>query len=135
MKLSSAVGLGSDYEELILWPSHGRMGEPSSDGEEVTPTVLEGTSSMGEQQDIKLLLTSRDMSEVLLDAKASVSFAECLKACRIWTPIDDAHKDHPIIPGLAYNHFVQPSIVLSLDIKDPASVIGYSRAAPAITAE
>jgi hypothetical protein len=127
MKLSNAVGLGSDYEELILWPSHSRFGESSSDGEEITPTVLEGTSPLGEQQDIKLLLTSRDMSQSLLAARASVSFAECLKATKVWTPIDDAHKDHPIIPGLAYNHFVQPSIVLTLDINEPASIIGYSR--------
>jgi hypothetical protein len=127
MKLARAVGLGNDYHELILWDKPESSPQILLEEAEVTPTVLGGAAMHADSQDIKLLLTSRDLSRSLLGLKDVVSFAECLRATTVWTPINDAHKDHAIVPGLTYNHFVQPSVVVTLDVDDSANVVAYSR--------
>jgi hypothetical protein len=124
IELARAVGLGANYYELVLVEAHTEV----TVRERLIPEILgSGFPTHKDRQDVKLVLESLDLSDSLLARRGMPTFAECLKATSVWTPVNDSHKDHPCLRGHKYNHFVQPSVVVTLDLKEPARVLAYSR--------
>ncbi len=129
-KLSVGLGLGKDFQSLLTKRSRGQTSLPIARDEEGVPTtVLTARSLQGtDRQDVKLVLASRDLSNALASGRGIPSFAECLKASKVCTAMDDTHKDHPFLPSLNVNHFIQPSLVVTLDVASGPKVLGYARA-------
>ena len=78
-------------------------------------------------QDKKNLIRDPGVSRRLIKGIGVPSLFEAVYESVIFTPIDDAHKDQPYVPGMDYNHFLMIGAVLVVNGQEGKSAIGYHR--------
>jgi hypothetical protein len=128
-KLAKAVGLGDNDHELLKSPSPHDSSTAVQEVEEEVSSTIVATGALRDKdlQDQKIILASPRLSRRLLTGRKMPSMAECFLAGRSFTSASDRDKDHPADPRMAYNHFLQPSIVVVLTIDDGPNVVAYRR--------
>ncbi len=65
-------------------------------------------------QDKKNLIVDPKVSNALIKMVGVPSLYEAVCASGMYTPLNDAHKDTPYVPGMAYNHFLMLGVVVRL---------------------
>ncbi|MEM9108477.1 MAG: hypothetical protein AAGC72_00445 [Planctomycetota bacterium] len=78
-------------------------------------------------QDKKNIIKDLATSRALITATGVPSLFESIYNSATFTPIDDAHKDKPFVPGMDYNHFLMIGAVLIINTPQKKVAIGYHR--------
>lgn len=124
---AKAVGLHGDYTSFVYAdpPAHISDNDPNDvdDGPGGHPDPNGGKK----RQDVKVLVEDPDIRKRLASGKNMPTFAEAMLDSCVVTTISDKHKDHPLLPGTDYNHFVQPSIIVVLQRNGDSVVLKYER--------
>lgn len=78
-------------------------------------------------QDKKNLIRDPGLSRALINGIGVPSLFDAVYNSATFTPIDDAHKDVPFVPGMDYNHFLMIGAVLIVNGHKEKTAIGYHR--------
>lgn len=79
-------------------------------------------------QDKKNLIRDERLSRALIKGMGVPSLFDAVYNSATFTPLDDAHKDQPFVPGMDYNHFLMIGCVLVLNTPREKTAVGYHRA-------
>ncbi|MBL9085003.1 MAG: hypothetical protein JNK76_24580 [Planctomycetales bacterium] len=127
--IAETLGIGDEIDLLIDWSrtldrqTSAETAESPLSADE--PPIFD--PAMKPQQDIKVAVNDAGVRERLLTGRNLPSFWEAFDATAMVTTVDDAHKDHPLFPGATYNHFLQPSVVVTLNWKNQSVPLACHR--------
>ena len=118
-----------DQHQEVLQPIHDELGTTERTRIYSGGRVRRANDPSQNVQDKKNVITDPRVSNSLIKMIGVPSLYKAVCSSAIFTPLDDAHKDTPYVPGMDYNHFLMIGAIVTLNWPglDKPVAIAYHR--------